>query len=212
MDLSDMRTDYQPEELRRASLAENPFEQFTLWFEEATASPQVEPNAFSLATTSAQGLPSLRTVLLKYFDEAGFVFFTNYESAKAKDISENPQVCMMFPWLTLSRQVVIKGAAVKISTGDSLKYFIRRPRDSQLGAWISQQSSVISSRSILESKMEEIRQRFGRGDISLPPFWGGFRVVPTRFEFWQGGPNRIHDRFLYSLEGDNSWTIQRLAP
>lgn len=212
MDLSDMRTDYQPEELRRASLDDNPFEQFTRWFEEATASPQVEPNAFSLATTSAGGSPSLRTVLLKYFDTAGFVFFTNYESAKAKDIAQNPQVCMLFPWLTLSRQVVIKGNAEKISAKDSLKYFIRRPRESQLGAWISQQSRVISSRSILESKLEEIRQRFGRGDVSLPPFWGGFRVVPNSFEFWQGGPNRIHDRFLYSLEGDESWNIQRLAP
>lgn len=212
MDLSDMRTDYRPEELRRALLDDSPFEQFTAWFEEATASRQVEPNAFSLATTSTTGTPSLRTVLLKYFDTEGFVFFTNYESAKAKDIAGNPRVCMLFPWLSLSRQVVIKGNAEKISAKDSLKYFIRRPRESQLGAWISQQSRVISSRSILESKMEEIRQRFGRGDVSLPPFWGGFRVVPNSFEFWQGGPNRIHDRFLYSLEGDESWNIQRLAP
>ena len=144
-----MRTDYQPEELRRSSLDDDPFVQFPNWFEEANQAKVLEPNAFSLATANANSAPALRTVLLKYFDTDGFVFFTNYESAKARDIAENPAACMLFPWLALHRQVIIKGQASKISSTDSLKYFLKRPRDSQLGAWISQQSSVISCRSVL---------------------------------------------------------------
>jgi pyridoxamine 5'-phosphate oxidase len=208
-----MRTDYRPEELRRSSLADDPFEQFTHWFEQANETKVIEPNAFSLATANSDGVPALRTVLLKYYDSDGFVFFTNYESAKAQDIAENPAVCMMFPWLAMHRQVIIKGVASKISSKDSLKYFLKRPRDSQLGAWISQQSSVISSRSVLESKLAEIKNRFSHGDISLPPFWGGFQIRPSSFEFWQGGPNRIHDRFLYQPAGDDEpWSIKRLSP
>lgn len=212
MDLSNMRTNYEPEPLRRSSLCDDPFDQFTKWFEEANEAQLLEPNAFSLATSSPDGQPGLRTVLLKYFDKDGFIFFTNYESAKASDIAENPSVCMLFPWVGLQRQVIIRGEASKISTKDSLKYFLKRPRDSQLGAWISQQSSVISSRSVLEAKMEEIKARFGRGEISLPPFWGGFQIRPVSFEYWQGGSNRIHDRFFYEREVDDAWQIKRLAP
>lgn len=212
MDISDMRTEYEPEELRRSSLADDPFRQFTAWFEEANEAKVIEPNAFSLATANANGAPALRTVLLKYYDTNGFVFFTNYESAKARDITENSAVCMLFPWLALHRQVIIKGTAAKISSTDSLKYFLKRPRDSQLGAWISQQSSVISSRSVLESKLAEIKNRFSRGDISLPPFWGGFQIRPASFEFWQGGRSRIHDRFFYERAEDDAWTIERLSP
>lgn len=207
-----MRTDYNPEELRRSSLADDPFEQFTRWFQEANDARVLEPNAFSLATANASGHPALRTVLLKYYDTDGFIFFTNYESAKARDIEENRSVCMMFPWLALQRQVIIRGEASKISAKDSLRYFLKRPRDSQLGAWISQQSSVISSRKVLESKLDEVKAKFKRGDISLPPFWGGFRIRPISFEFWQGGSNRLHDRFFYESNQDESWNIERLSP
>ena len=206
-----MRLDYSQGELRRSDLKEDAFEQFSDWFEQACAADVHEPNAFSLATVNSEGQPSLRTVLLKYFDQEGLMFFTNYESNKAKEIEGNPRVSMLFHWLTMQRQVIIKGSASKVSTAESLKYFLKRPRDSQFGAWISQQSSVISSRKILESKLAEIKQRFSKGDMSLPPFWGGFRIEPQSFEFWQGGENRIHDRFLYTREGDG-WKIERLSP
>ena len=207
-----MRTEYEPEALTRSSLADDPYAQFTCWFDEACGAKLLEPNAFSLATANAEAVPALRTVLLKYYDADGFVFFTNYESAKARDIEANPQVCMLFPWLALHRQVIIKGRAEKISKKDSLSYFLKRPRDSQMGAWVSQQSSVISSRSVLESKLSEIKNRFKKGDISLPPFWGGYRICPKSFEFWQGGKSRLHDRFLYQPAEDGNWSIDRLSP
>ena len=212
MDISDMRTEYEPEALTRASLADDPLAQFTRWFDEACDAKLLEPNAFSLATANADAAPALRTVLLKYYDREGFVFFTNYESAKARDIEANPQVCVLFPWLALHRQVIIKGRAEKISAKDSLSYFLKRPRDSQMGAWVSQQSSVISSRSVLESKLAAIKSRFSKGDISLPPFWGGYRIRPQTFEFWQGGKSRLHDRFLYERSDDDDWSIERLSP
>ncbi len=212
MDLSDMRLDYSEGELRRSSLRDDAWEQFALWFDQACEEDVHEPNAFSLATVSADSQPSLRTVLLKYFDQNGLVFFTNYESNKAMEIAANNKVSMLFPWLTLQRQVIIKGGAVKVSAAESLKYFLKRPKDSQLGAWISRQSSVISSRQVLESKLAEIKARFTKGDISLPPFWGGFRIEPQSFEFWQGGESRIHDRFLYTKDEAGSWGIERLSP
>ncbi|NOY00699.1 MAG: pyridoxamine 5'-phosphate oxidase [Verrucomicrobia bacterium] len=212
MDLSDMRLDYSEGELRRSSLKDNAFEQFSSWFEQACASEVHEPNAFSLATVSEDGQPSLRTVLLKYFDGDGLVFFTNYESHKAMEIEGNDKVSMLFPWLTMQRQVIVKGRASKVSAAESLKYFLKRPKDSQLGAWISRQSSVISSRSVLEGKLAEIKARFSKGDISLPPFWGGFRIEPQSFEFWQGGESRIHDRFLYTRGDESDWNIERLSP
>jgi len=212
MDLSDMRLDYSEGKLRRSSLDDDGFEQFTTWFEQACEADVHEPNAFSLATVAADGQPSLRTVLLKYFDRQGLVFFTNYESRKAMEIEDNPQVSMLFPWLTMQRQVIVKGGAVKVSAAESLKYFLKRPKDSQLGAWISQQSSVISSRSVLEGKLAEIKARFSKGDISLPPFWGGYRIEPKSFEFWQGGESRIHDRFLYTKDEAGRWGVERLSP
>lgn len=209
-----MREEYPADGLRRSSLDDNPFEQFTRWFKDASEAQLCEPNGFSLATAAADpgSAPSARTVLLKYFDAEGFVFFTNYESNKAREIAENPGVCMLFPWLPLHRQVTIKGSAARISAAESLKYFLKRPRDSQLGAWISQQSSVISSRSVLETKFAEVKRRFLKGDISLPSFWGGYRIRPDCFEFWQGGRNRLHDRFSYRRQDDGNWNIERLAP
>jgi pyridoxamine 5'-phosphate oxidase len=165
----------------------------------------------SLATADAAGRPLLRTVLLKYFDASGFVFFTNYESRKARQIGENPHVSLLFPWIVLERQVIVQGRAEKISAAESLKYFTSRPRESQLGAWVSSQSSVISSRKLLLQKLAEIRDKFSHGEIPLPSFWGGFRVVPESIEFWQGGSARLHDRFQYDRDGDG-WSIARLSP
>ena len=212
MDLHDLREDYTQAELRSEDLQENPFKQFELWFQQACNVNCPEPNAMVLATASATGEPLVRTVLLKYFDSNGFVFFTNYQSRKAQHISENPQVALLFLWLPLQRQVQITGIAAKIPTAESLNYFATRPRGSQLGAWCSVQSSVISSRQLLQMQFEQIRQKFLNREIPLPSFWGGYRVVPNSFEFWQGRSNRLHDRFLYVGKDDSSWKIQRLAP
>lgn len=211
MDLSDFRKEYSDRGLHRADLDASPMVQFEKWFQQAVELQLHEPNAMSLATADALGRPLLRTVLLKYFDPAGFVFFTNYESRKAKHIAENPQVSLLFPWITLERQVIVQGRAEKISTAESLKYFTTRPRESQLGAWVSSQSSVISSRKLLMQKLGEIKDKFSHGEIPLPSFWGGFRVVPESIEFWQGGPARIHDRFLYQKAGGD-WRVERLSP
>ncbi|WP_036489473.1 pyridoxamine 5'-phosphate oxidase [Myxosarcina sp. GI1] len=213
MDISDLRTEYTLEGLRREQLAPDPFQQFELWFQQACASDLPEPNAMNLATVSITGMPSQRIVLLKYFDRQGLVFFTNYKSRKAQEIKANPQVSLLFFWVALERQVQISGKAVKISTAESLNYFATRPRGSQLGAWCSQQSSVISSRQMLEIKFDEIKRKFRERKIPLPSAWGGYRVVPQSFEFWQGRPNRLHDRFLYSyIDAESTWKIQRLAP
>ena len=212
MDIAALRQEYIRNGLSREDLNVDPFKQFENWFQQACEAELNEPNAMSLATASAKGEPSLRTVLLKYFDTQGFVFFTNYESNKARQIEENPYVALLFLWLPLERQVKIRGKAAKISTAESLKYFTTRPRGSQLGAWCSEQSSVISSRQLLEMKFEEIRRKFGQGEVPLPSFWGGYRIVPHYFEFWQGRPNRLHDRFSYTLQDDHTWDIQRLAP
>lgn len=166
----------------------------------------------SLATVSEEGRPSIRTVLLKEFDERGFVFFTNLESAKAREISKNPNVSLLFPWLPLERQAIINGTAKKLPATAALKYFITRPVHSQLAAWVSPQSRVITSRQLLEAKLDEMRRKFSDGKIPLPSFWGGFRVAPKTFEFWQGGAHRLHDRFLYSRTDSNRWQIERLAP
>ncbi|HQX54223.1 MAG TPA: pyridoxamine 5'-phosphate oxidase [Planctomycetaceae bacterium] len=199
-------------ELREEELDQNPFRQFENWFQAATDAGLHEPNAMSLATVSDKGAPSLRTVLLKVWDEKGFVFFTNHGSRKARDIAANPNVALLFYWAPLHRQVRIEGTAQKVSTLESLKYFITRPRGSQLGAWSSEQSSTISSRAILQAKLEEIKQKFQGGEVPLPSFWGGFRIIPSRFEFWQAGDDRLHDRFVYEPESDDTWSIQRLAP
>jgi pyridoxamine 5'-phosphate oxidase len=212
MNLADMRHDYDRAKLEREDLNADPFEQFTLWFNEACQAGVIEPNAMSLATAAAGGRPSVRTVLLKGFDSRGFIFFTNLESKKARQIKENSQVSLLFPWLALQRQVIINGKADKLSALESIKYFLSRPRDSQLAAWASHQSSAISSRKVLEMEWEQLKQKFAHGEVPMPSFWGGYCVVPCDIEFWQGRTNRLHDRFLYSRGKDDSWSIDRLAP
>lgn len=212
MNIQDLRNEYTKSGLTREQLATDPFTQFERWFQEALNVKIHEPNAMSLATVGADGLPSIRTVLLKIFDHRGFVFFTNYGSKKATQIAENPQAALLFPWLDLERQVKIVGRVEKVSTAESLKYYLSRPRGSQLGAWVSQQSSIITSRSLLEMKMDEMKRKFSNREVPLPDFWGGFRIVPQTVEFWQGRANRLHDRFQFSLQADQSWKIERLAP
>ncbi|MBD1872123.1 pyridoxamine 5'-phosphate oxidase [Nodosilinea sp. FACHB-131] len=211
MDIGELRRDYSQRGLDLADLNPDPFAQFELWFQQAREAELLEPNALVLSTVSPEGAPYQRTVLLKYFDRDGFVFFTNYGSRKAQHIAENAQVSMLFPWYPLERQLAIAGPASKISAAESLRYFSSRPRGSQLGAWVSQQSSVIASRQLLEMQFEKMKEKFLNQDVPLPDFWGGYRVKPTSFEFWQGRPSRLHDRFLYSRK-DDGWAIARLSP
>lgn len=211
MDLSEFRKEYSARGLHREDLDAHPLGQFERWFSQAVDLKLHEPNAMSLATVDASGCPLLRTVLLKYFDREGFVFFTNYESRKAEQMAKNPKVSLLFPWITLERQVIVQGRAEKVSSAESLRYFTSRPRESQLGAWVSSQSSVISSRKLLMQKLSELKEKFSAGEIPLPSFWGGYRVIPETIEFWQGGPARLHDRFLYTLDG-SEWSIDRLSP
>ncbi|RMF13673.1 MAG: pyridoxamine 5'-phosphate oxidase, partial [Gammaproteobacteria bacterium] len=203
--------EYESRGLDREDLDDDPILQFEKWFQEARESGIEDVNAMSLATAGRDGQPSVRTVLLKFFDARGFVFYTNYESRKAAQLKENPRAALLFPWLPLNRQVKIEGRVEKVSQAESLRYFSSRPRGSQLGAWVSQQSHVISSRQFLEMKLDEIRRKFGEGKIPLPSFWGGYRVIPELIEFWQGRESRLHDRFQYRLS-DAGWTIERLAP
>ena len=212
MDLTSLRAKYTTKGLDIKDLNQDPFMQFETWFNEAINAKLTEPNAFSLATVGSDMMPSIRTVLLKIFDEKGFVFFTNYKSTKAKQIEENPKAAALFAWLDLERQVKIEGSIEKISSTESLKYFLSRPKGSQIGAWVSHQSEVITSRSLLEQKFDEIKKKFLKGEVPFPSFWGGYVIKPIRIEFWQGGQDRLHDRFLYELQKDNTWTISRLAP
>jgi pyridoxamine 5'-phosphate oxidase len=211
MDLANFRKEYSNRGLKREEMDADPVSQFSTWFSQATELGLHEPNAMTLATVDESGMPCQRTVLLKYFDSAGFVFFTNYNSRKAKQIEANPRVSLLFPWITLERQVVIQGSAERISTAESLKYFISRPRESQIGAWVSNQSEVITSRKFLMQKLAEIGEKFSQGEIPLPSFWGGYRIRPQAMEFWQGGPARLHDRFFYR-KTDADWSIERLSP
>ncbi|MDA0679499.1 MAG: pyridoxamine 5'-phosphate oxidase [Proteobacteria bacterium] len=197
--------------LEREDLDADPVRQFEVWFRDACAADGLDPNAVSLSTVDEHHRPWSRTVLLKYFDSRGFVFFTNHGSSKARQIQENNNVALLFFWREQGRQILIRGYADKISTAETLKYFATRPRGSQIGAWVSAQSSVISSRSMLEAKFDEMKRKFGDGEVPLPSFWGGYRVVPQEIEFWQGRVNRLHDRFLYTKHNDD-WAIERLAP
>jgi pyridoxamine 5'-phosphate oxidase len=216
-DLAALRRDYQRGGLRRADLAADPVEQFRLWLAQACDAPLLEPNAMVLSSSDGQR-PSSRTVLLKAFDARGFVFFTNYGSRKAREIDATGRVSLLFPWYGLERQVGILGLAARISAAESLAYFVSRPFGSRLGAWVSQQSAVISSRRLLEMQWEELKRRFADGEVPLPAGWGGYRVVPEEFEFWQGGSHRLHDRFRYrrpssgEAAGAAGWLIERLAP
>ncbi len=212
MDLSDFREEYLKNTLHRRDMAATPQEQFDIWFKQALESGIAEPNAMSVATATSTGRPSLRTVLLKYYDARGYVFFTNYTSRKAQEIDQNPQVTLMLPWVQLERQVIVYGRAEKISRAETLKYFLTRPRDSQLGAWVSHQSQAISTRKLLLTKLAEMKNKFAKGEVPLPDFWGGYRIIPQEVEFWQGGAGRVHDRILYSLHADGSWELSRLQP
>lgn len=214
-DLADMRISYHQGGLSQASVNENPIIQFNNWFEEANKADLTEPNAMILATVSPELQATSRTVLLKYFDESGFVFFTNYKSEKALHIENNPNVSLQFLWLDLERQVRIEGRAEKITTAESIKYFSRRPKGSQIGAWVSHQSEILSSKSLLKAEYQKLLAKFKDGEVPFPDFWGGYRIVPNKIEFWQGGENRLHDRILYektATDSGQSWTRKRLAP
>ena len=193
-------------------LESDPIVQFEKWFSEAWDENYPMPHAMSLATASAEGLPTVRTVLLKRYDPRGFVFFTNYGSRKAKQMSDNPQAALLFPWVRLGRQVTVVGRVEKISKSESVQYFLSRPRGSQLSAWASAQSNVISSRAILESAFATVKRRFADGEVPLPDFWGGYRVDPDSIEFWQNRKDRLHDRFLYNRGENGAWRIDRLTP
>ena len=206
-----MRRKYQQGGLRRNDLQEDPVAQFHQWLADAAEAGVIEPNAMVLATCPADGQPTQRTVLAKNVDERGIVFFTNFGSRKAREIGENEQVSLLFPWYLLERQVMITGTATRVPSSESLKYFLTRPLESRLGAWASDQSSPISSRALLEAKFAEMKAKFKEGEVPLPSFWGGFRVVPKTIECWQGGEGRLHDRFQYT-RADDGWEIERLAP
>jgi pyridoxamine 5'-phosphate oxidase len=212
MDVAALRRSATGFALDREDLDDNPVVQFEDWFRYACETVPLDPNAVTLSTVDSKNRPSSRTVLLKWFDDDGFVFFTNYDSRKAVHIETNPNVSLLFFWSEAARQVKIRGTAEKISSKESLSYFLSRPRGSQIGAWVSSQSSVISSRSLLENKFQEIKQKFKNKEVPLPSFWGGYRVIPNEIEFWQGRRNRLHDRFQYTKQDDGSWTIERLAP
>ncbi len=209
--LHQSRRDYVRGPLKREHLSADPLLQFEQWLEEAKKHIDAEPNAMTLATVDAKGAPAARTVLLKFFDRDGFVFFTNLGSDKATQIEGNGQVALLFWWRELGRQIGIRGVAERVSSIDAAKYFMTRPRGSQLGAWVSDQSQVLTSRKALEMKLDEMKRKFAKREIPLPSFWGGFRVVPSTIEFWQGQPDRLHDRFQYVREGEG-WRIQRLSP
>lgn len=211
LDLASLRQEYTKASLDLDSVASTPTEQFQKWFDEAQKGELTEPNAMVLSTASQEGDITQRTVLLKAFDSKGFVFYTNYKSRKAQQIEQNNKVSLLFPWYQLERQVAVTGYAEKVSTAESVKYFMSRPFGSQLGAWVSHQSQVITSRSILEVKLNEMKEKFKEGKVPLPDFWGGYRVVPSTIEFWQGRPSRLHDRILYTKVNDK-WTKNRLSP
>jgi pyridoxamine 5'-phosphate oxidase len=212
MDLREYRREYTKGGLRRKDLSVSPFEQFETWFLQADKTGVEDASAMSLATVSAAGKPSLRTVLLKTFDHKGFIFYTNYSSQKSQQIEENANVALLFPWTGLERQIEITGKAEKIARSESLRYFLSRPTESQLGAWASKQSLPIPSRHLLEMQLNDRKQKFKSGEIPFPHFWGGYRVVPERIEFWQGGESRIHDRFEYRRIKKEGWEISRLQP
>jgi pyridoxamine 5'-phosphate oxidase len=210
--VADLRKDYQFQGLSETDADRNPFKQFQVWFDQALAAQLPEPNAMTVATVTKSGKPRARVVLLKNFDERGFVFYTNYHSHKGQELADNPQAAIAFWWAELERQVRIEGRVLKVSDRESDEYFHSRPFNSRLGAWASEQSQVIESREVLEQRLQDLKTKYENQDIPRPPHWGGFRVIPTAIEFWQGRPSRLHDRLLYSLLDDGSWQIERLSP
>jgi pyridoxamine 5'-phosphate oxidase len=212
MELEDFRREYLQGGLHKKDLRADPIEQFESWLAQAVAGGITDPTAMVLATVEAGEKPWQRIVLLKDFGHQGFVFYTNLESRKSKAMAANPAVSLLFPWNVLERQVIVGGRVERLSVAEVARYFLSRPRESQLAAWASAQSRPLSARLVLEQKVAEMKHKFSRGEIPLPGFWGGFRVVPEQIEFWQGGAHRLHDRFLYSRQGDLDWSIERLAP
>jgi pyridoxamine 5'-phosphate oxidase len=212
MALDQIRRDYLQGGLRRDELPNDPLVLFETWQKQAIACGLADPTAMVVATVAADGQPSQRLVLLKQLDARGFVFYTNYGSRKAQELAGNPRVSLLFPWHGMERQVKVGGTAEKVSLAESIKYFMTRPRDSQLAAWASQQSAPLTSREFLMNQLAHMKEKFAQGDVPLPDFWGGIRVYPHRIEFWQGGASRLHDRFEYTRQSGDTWRIQRLAP
>ena len=212
MNFNTVRKEYATQGLTESDLDPNPFTQFQHWYEEAVAADVIEPNAMTVATATRDGIPSARTILLKGFDERGFTFYTNYESQKGKELAENPNAALVFYWATFERQIRITGVINKISPEESEAYFKSRPMGAQLGAWVSLQSQVIPNREVLEERLTELMNEFADTDnVPMPPYWGGYCLVPSAIEFWQGRVNRLHDRFRYTRQ-ENEWLIERLSP
>lgn len=209
--IADLRREYASRALTERDALDDPIQQFSLWFGEALKSELLDTNAMTLATASRDGRPSARIVLLKGFDETGFVFFTNYDSAKAHDLDDNPRACLLLFWAALERQVRVTGRVEKTSAQESETYFQSRPFESQIGAWASAQSSTLHDRAALEARYAELAAKYAGGPVPLPPFWGGYRVSPETIEFWQGRKSRLHDRLLYTKHG-STWSRSRLAP
>jgi len=235
MAIADLRREYNLGGLSRSELAANPIAQFNKWFDDARGAraggrvrkfcvglyklllmaagrEAVEANAMTLATADEEGRPSARVVLLKGVDERGFIFFTNYESRKGQELAQNPQAALVFYWAELERQVCIAGSVSKLRPDESQAYFQNRPRGSRLAAWASNQSQVVRDRLALDQKWNELEAQYPSQEIPMPPYWGGYVLSPTRLEFWQGRPNRLHDRFVYTKQPDNSWQVERLSP
>lgn len=210
--VADLRKEYTFQGLSEGQAHPNPFEQFKVWFEQAIAAQLPEPNAMTIATATLDGRPSARLVLLKDYDERGFVFYTNYESNKGQQLLENPWGAIVFWWAELERQVRIEGSVEQVSAEEANAYFESRPKGSQLGAWASNQSQVIASREVLEQRLQQLQKKYENKQIPRPPHWGGFRLIPAEIEFWQGRPSRLHDRLLYRRGDFGSWTMQRLSP
>jgi pyridoxamine 5'-phosphate oxidase len=210
--IADLRREYTLAGLRRADLDADPIIQFEKWLQQALAANLTEPTAMTLATADREGRPSARIVLLKGVDGRGFTFFTNYESRKGGELTENPNAALVLFWAELERQVCIAGTVSKVSREESAKYFNSRPKGSRLAAWVSSQSEAIANREVLETRANELQAKYPGEEVPLPPYWGGYCLAPTRIEFWQGRPNRLHDRFQYLRQPDGQWKIERLSP
>jgi len=211
--IADIRRQYGTSELHLKDLNANPFEQFKFWLGQAIDSNLfTDPTAMNVATVDETGMPSQRIVLLKNYDESGFTFFTNLKSNKALQLEGNSKISLHFAWLALERQVIIRGEAQKLSVTENAQYFLSRPRDSQLAAWASHQSKTIATRKLLEQAFVQMKNKFAKGDVPLPDFWGGYKVKPVSIELWQGRENRLHDRFIYRLSENGEWSLERIQP